>query len=275
MKKITNILFFSLLLTVVFGSCKKDEFKNYFEGGIAPVLSTSASAVKLSYATAADEAIKLAWTNPNYTFTTGASSQNVNYVLEIDTTGANFTNPNKKSISISQDLSLSILVSEFNDYLLNQLVLKPGMNHNLDVRVKASLANGTVPIYSNVLKLTATPYSIPPKVAIPSSGKLFLVGNASPGGWNNPVPVPSQEFVKVSETLYELTIPLSGGNSYLFLPVNGDWGFKYGAMGGNNSNNPDGDDFKPNGGDIIAPASNGTYKIVVDFQRGKFSVTKQ
>ncbi|MDP1841831.1 MAG: SusE domain-containing protein [Sediminibacterium sp.] len=275
MKKITNILFFSLLLTVMLGSCKKDEYKNYFESGTAPVLTTSAAAVKLSYATAAEEAVKLTWTNPNYTFTTGVSSQSVNYVLEIDTTGANFTNPNKKSISINQDLSLSISVAEFNDYLLNQLVLKPGMNHNLDVRVKASLASGTVPIYSNVLKLTATPYSIPPKVAVPSSGKLFLVGDASPGGWTNPVPVPSQEFVKVSETLYELTVPLSAGKSYLFLPVNGDWGFKYGAMGANNSNNPDGDDFKPNGGDMASPATSGTYKIVVDFQRGKFSVTKQ
>jgi len=275
MKKIANILFFSLLLTVMLGSCKKDEFKNYFEGGTAPVLSTSAAAVKLSYATAAAEAVKLNWTNPNYTFTTGVSSQSVNYVLEIDTTGANFTNPNKKSISISQDLSLSITVAEFNDYLLNQLVLKPGMNHNLDVRIKASLSNGSVPIYSNVLKLTATPYSIPPKVAVPSSGKLYLVGSASPGGWNNPVPVPSQEFNKVSDTQYELVVALSGGNSYLFLPVNGDWGFKYGAMGANNSNNPDGDDFKPNGGDILAPATSGTYKIIVDFQRGKFSVTKQ
>lgn len=275
MKKISSLLFFSLTLALIFGSCKKDEYKNYFEGGTAPVLTTSATAVKLSYATATDEAVKFTWSNPNYVFTTGVSSQNVTYVLELDTTGANFTNPNKKSISISQELSFSITVAEFNDYLLNQLVLKPGMNHNLDVRVKASLSNASVPIYSNVLKLTATPYSIPPKVAVPSSGKLYLVGNASPGGWNNPVPVPSQEFKKVSDTQYELVIALSGGNSYLFLPVNGDWGFKYGAMGANNSNNPDGDDFKPNGGDMLAPATSGTYKIIVDFQRGKFSVTKQ
>ncbi|MEK7199408.1 MAG: hypothetical protein AAB212_05760, partial [Bacteroidota bacterium] len=70
-------------------------------------------------------------------------------------------------------------------------------------------------------------------------------------------------------------IALSGGNSYLFLPVNGDWGAKYGAIGANNSNNPDGDDFKPGGGDMLAPAVSGNYKISVDFQRGKFTVTKQ
>lgn len=275
MKKISKLMFLSSLLAIVFWSCKKDENKIYYNGGTAPVLSASTTAVSLSYANAANEAVKFNWTNPNYQFTTGLSSQSVNYVLEIDTTGANFTNPNKKSISLSQELGLSITIAQFNDYMLNQLVLKPAMIHNLEVRVKASLGNNAVPIYSNVLKLTATPYSIPPKVAVPSSGKLFMVGSATPGGWNNPVPVPSQEFTKLSETLYELTIALSGGNSYLFLPVNGDWGAKYGAIGANNSNNPDGDDFKPGGGDMLAPAVSGNYKISVDFQRGKFTVTKQ
>ncbi len=275
MKKISKLMFLSSILAICFWACTKDENKNYFEGGTAPVLSASATAVSLSYANAANEAVKFTWTNPNYQFTTGLSSQSVNYVLEIDTTGANFTNPNKKAISISQDLALSITVGQFNDYLLNQLVLLPGMQHNLDVRVKATLGNGAVPIISNVLKLTATPYTIPPKVAVPASGALFLVGDATPGGWTNPVPVPAQQFTKVSDTKYEITIALTAGKSYLFLPVNGDWSAKYGAIGANNSNSPDGDDFKPSGGDMLAPAVSATYKISVDFQRGKFTVVKQ
>ena len=92
---------------------------------------------------------------------------------------------------------------------------------------------------------------------MPSSGDLFLVGNASPGGWNNPVPVPSQKFTQVSATVYELTIALTGGNSYLLLPVNGSWSDKYGGVGsGNNSNNVNGDDFKRGGSDLLAPAAN-------------------
>jgi hypothetical protein len=63
--------------------------------------------------------------------------------------------------------------------------------------------------------------------------------------------------------------------SYLLLPINGFWGAKYGGLGSNNTNNPDGDDFKPEGGDLRSPATPGTYKIVVDFQRGKFSLTRQ
>nr|MBA2500941.1 hypothetical protein [Chitinophagaceae bacterium] len=67
---------------------------------------------------------------------------------------------------------------------------------------------------------------------------------------------------------------LTGGGSYLFLPVYGSWSAKYGYVGANNANNVDGDDFKAEGGDMLAPPTTGNYKITVDFQRGKFNVTK-
>jgi hypothetical protein len=56
--------------------------------------------------------------------------------------------------------------------------------------------------------------------------------------------------------------------------VYGDWGNKYGFDGANNQNDVNGDNFKKEGGDIKAPAASGNYKIEVDFQRGKFTVTK-
>jgi hypothetical protein len=153
--------------------------------------------------------------------------------------------------------------------------LVAGMAHNIEVRVTSSLVNSNVPLVSNVLRFTATPYVIPPKVTPPTTGKLYLVGNATPGGWANPVPVPSQEFTKLSTTLYQLTVNLVGGGSMLFLPLNGDWGVKFGAIGGNNSNNENGDDFRQGGGDLKAPAAAGSYKITVDFQAGTFTVVKQ
>jgi hypothetical protein len=269
----SKILFISALL-LGFWSCKKDENRIYFEGGTAPVLTASvAGNIPLSFVNSGNEAIKLAWTNPNYSFTTGVSSQNVNYVLEIDTVGANFTNPNKQSIAISSSLNRNFTQNELNNYLLG-LNLFPGIPHQIQMRLKASMANNTAPLYSNTLNFTVVPYEIPPVVAPPASGKLFIVGNATPGGWNNPVPVPSQEFTKLSNTLYTVTLSLTGGGNYLLLPVNGDWGAKFGAMGGNSSNNPDGDDFKPGGGDLIAPAASGIYKIDVNFQTGKFKLTK-
>jgi len=274
-----RLLILLSLFTLVLLSCKKDEHKIYFEGGTAPVLTSSVTGtIPLSFADQDKEALKLSWTNPNYQFTTGVSSQDVNYTIEIDTTGADFSNPKKQTIVISKDLSQSFTQSKFNDYLLNQLLLKPGMPHNIEIRVSSSLTGGSVVLPSNVLKFVTTPYAIPPKVAPPASGKLFITGSATPASWQCGCGEPelaSQQFTQVSPTLYVLpSIALTGGGSYLFIPVYGDWGAKYGGVGANNSNDVNGGDFKANGGDLLAPATSGNYKIEVDFQRGKFTVTK-
>jgi len=278
MKNISKFVFLFFLLTALVWSCKKDEHKIYFEGGTAPVLSASSTTIPLSYANAANNAVTFSWTNPEYKFTTGISSQNVSYVLEIDTTGANFTNPNKKELAISQDLSQTITVANFNDYLLNQLVLIPGKTHNLDIRIKSTLTNSSVPEYSNVLQYTVTPYAIPPKVVPPASGNLWIVGSAVASGWSNPLPAPydvTQKFTRVSETLYTIIVPLIGGaNGYKLLQINGDWNTQYHAIDGTVVS---GGDFELKNSDpqFPSPAASGTYKITIDFQRGKYTVVAQ
>lgn len=266
-------LFFSVAMAL--WSCEKEENRIYLEQGTAPVLTANRTgSIPLSFTTRAEEAIRLSWTNPDYKFTTGTSSQNVNYQLELDSAGKNFASAKKKVVTLSNDLAMTLTQEQFNDYLLNQLEFKTGVAQEVEIRVSSSLANNAGTLQSNVLKYMVTPYAIPPKVTPPSSGKLFIVGSATPGGWNNPVPAPSQEFTKISETQYELTIPITGGGSYLFLPVNGSWDAKFGALGANNTNNPMEDEFKAGGGDFLAPAASGNYKIEVNFQTGKFKLTK-
>lgn len=271
------LILFSFFTLVLF-SCKKDEHKIYYEEGTAPVLTSSVTgSIPLSFVNQDKQALKLSWTNPNYQFTTGVSSQDVNYTIEIDTTGADFTNPLRQTITVSKELSRTFTQSQFNDYLLNQLVLTPDVPHNIEIRVSSSLAGGSVSLPSNVLKFVVTPYSIPPKVTPPASGKLFITGGATPGNWmgGGDPELASQQFTQVKPTLYVLpSIALTGGGSYLFVPVYGDWGNKYGFDGANNQNDVNGDNLKKEGGDIKAPAASGNYKIEVDFQRGKFTVTK-
>lgn len=272
MKHISSILFFSILLLA--GGCKKDENKIFYEEGTAPALTASKTGtIPLSFATKDDEALKLTWTNPDYKFTTGLSSQDVNYLVEIDTTGANFTNPNRQSISISKEKERAFTQEQFNDFLLNQLVLVPGMAHNIEIRVKSTLGTNSIPLFSNVLKYVVTPYAIPPKVAPPASGELYITGNAVASDWTNSPPA-TQKFTKVSNTLYTLDVALIGGKSYTFLPVYGSWDFKYSITKKNDPDLVNGGDFKSGGEDILAPATSGNYKIEVDFQRGKFKVTK-
>ena len=272
-------LFFSSLLLFIFSSCEKDENKIYFEGGTPPVLSSNlAATIPLSFANADKEAIKLSWTNPDYKFTTGVSSQGVNYLIEIDTTGANFTNPKRRTLAIANSLNKTITQGELNDYLLNTLELKPSMTHNIELRVTSSLIGNSIPLPSNVLKFAVTPYSIPPKVAPPASGKLYITGGATPASWQcgcGEAELVSQKFMQMSPTLYVLpSINLKAGESFLFLPVYGSWSAKYGFTGSGNANNVDGDEFKAGGNDIKAPASTGNYKIEVNFQTGRYTLTK-
>jgi starch-binding outer membrane protein SusE/F len=277
MKNKIFYLFLFFATTLALWSCEKEENRIFFEGGTAPVLTASRTgSIPLSFANKDQEAIRLSWTNPDYKFTTGISSQNVNYQLELDSAGKNFSSSKKKVVTLSNELGMTLTQQQLNDYLLNQLEFKTGVAQEVEIRVKSSLVNNAGSLESNVLKYTVTPYAIPPKVAPPASGKLFIVGSATPGAWNNPVPVPSQEFTKLSETQYQITIPITGGGSYLFLPVNGSWDAKFGLLGANNSNTNTTmeDEFKAGGGDILAPAASGTYKIEVNFQTGKFKLTK-
>jgi hypothetical protein len=272
MKIIVKQLAFFALLVAAFASCKKDENKVYYEGGTAPVLTASSTApLVLLLANKNNTAVSFSWTNPNYQFTTGVSSQDVYYILQIDTTGSNFSNPNKKEISVPKDLSTSITVGDLNTALLAMGLLED-QPHNLEIRVKATLINSSVPLYSNVIKIVATPYL---DVVFPVPATLYITGSATPAGWQCGCGEPellSQKFTKVSSSKFELTLALSANNSYLFLPKYGDWGAKYGFTGSGNANNVNGDTFTPGGNDIKAPATSATYKITVDFKTGKFTV---
>jgi hypothetical protein len=139
--------------------------------------------------------------------------------------------------------------------------------------VDAFLSGNAALLSSNTLSINATPYAIPPKVKLPVNGELYLVGDATAGGWNNPVPVPSQQFTQVTPTLYEITIDLIGGKQYLAIPVNGDWSHKYAVKNGPAASGGDfGYDWSDN---FPGPSTSGKYKISLDFQRGKFTVTPQ
>lgn len=106
---------------------------------------------------------------------------------------------------------------------------------------------------------------------------LFVVGGATPGGWNNPVPAPSQQFTRLNSCEFEIaSLALNQANGmYLLLPVNGSWASKYGGVGsGNGSNEPLGDLFKEGGSDLKAPDVAGNYKININFASAKYKLTK-
>jgi hypothetical protein len=274
-----NIFKSFLFLVVAAGlfSCEKDENQVVFEGGTAPSLTASATTIALSFVNKEMPAITFNWSNPNYKFSTGLSSQDVSYLMEIDVAGANFTSASRQSITIASELSRTFTQEQFNNFLTNQLQLPVAVARQIEIRITASLGNNIGALASNVLRFTVTPFATPPAVTPPSTNKLFITGSATPASWQCGCGEPelaSQQFTRLSPTLYTLNINLNAGGSYLLLPQYGSWSAKFGGTGGNNTNNVNGGDFRADGSDLLAPAVSGLYKIDVDFQRGKFTVTK-
>jgi hypothetical protein len=273
MKKIFQSLLLTAFLASTFLGCKKDENQIIFQGGTAPVLTASTTApLVLDLLLKNQAVITFNWNNPNYTFNTGISSQDVAYTIQIDTANANFAGAKLQEISISKDLTKTFTHGDFNTALA-KLGITENVASKVDIRLKAAFAGNLAPLFSNVIKLTATTYL---DVVYPVPTNLFVTGGATPLSWQCGCATDgtggTQKFTKISSTAFEINITLTAGQSYLLLPVYGSWNAKYGFKGANNANKVTGDDFAPGGGDILSPTATKMYKITVEFKTGKFTV---
>jgi len=274
MKNIIKLLTGLAITATVFVSCKKEINSVTYLGGTNPALTAASLAPIVMVKSDENKTWNtFTWTNPNYQFTTGVSSQDVTYTLQFDTTGSNFKNPGIQEIVVAKDLSRAVTIKEINTAMA-KLGLMENFSHNMEIRIKSTLNNSSAALYSNVLKQVITNY-LDVAVPLPTTGELYLVGDATAGGWANPVPVPTQKFTKTNGTTFEITVTLTGGKEYLILPLNGDWGHKYAVKDKTVSGLNTGGDFGFDLGDNFpGPSASGLYKIVLDFKIGKFTVTK-
>ena len=218
---------------------------------------TSTNPIVLQVSNASDNAVSFNWNASPY------GNDTINYALQIDVAGDNFTHP--QVIKYGNALTSSISVIDLNTAAIAAGVLG-GSTKNVEFRIVSYLGTSyTTPLgNSSVATISVTTFTpIPPT--------LYIVGDATAGGWNNPVPLPSQQFTRLDAVSYGIVVNLTAGGSYLFLPVNGDWSHKYGgatATGGALL----ADNAVP-GSNTPAPATSGTYQIVVNFQTGTYTVT--
>lgn len=269
-----SIVFASLL----FSGCKKDETKVLFEGGTPPVLTASdSSALVLIRDNADNNAITFFWTNPEYQFNTGVSSQDVSYILQVDTAGANFSSPTKQEISISKDLSKTFTVKDLNT-VLTKLDLLEDIQHNIEFRLYSSLGNNSVALYSNVVSMVITPY-LDVAVPIPPTGELYITGSATASDWTN-TPPESQKCEKISNVEYSIVVHFDPNLQYKFLSIQNQWQPQYGIVkpGSDASSGTIGYNFGlPGQSDPDAfptPDEAGTYTVDLNFKTGKYTVTK-
>ncbi len=271
--KIKSYFIFGIIFSLLI-SCDKSENRVTIKGGTPPVLSVSSTAdLVLLKSQESFNSLQFQWTNPNYEFSNGVNTQNVFYTLQIDTTGSNFTNPKIVTLGFTNSVNRSFTVKDLNSSL-SALELKDFVPHNFEFRIKATMASGSVPIYSNVVKIKITTYL---DVIYPVPARLFITGAATPASWqagngSEAVP-PNQEFTKLNS--YTFVIPslqLNASSGYLLLPVYSSWAAKYGFTGEKEKNNPTNDSFKPDGSDFLSPSAAKAYKITVNFKTGKITL---
>lgn len=257
--------FFSCaILTGVLAGCSKMT-NPYFNNGSAPTLTASTTTIAAATSDSLSNVLTLNWTDPKYATAPGTEK----YTIQIDSSGRNFAQA--VTFVVSGALTDTFIAKTINNVVLG-FGGAFGVPYNVDVRVVSSYANNNEQLNSNSITLSVTPYKIPPKVAPPTSGKLFLVGDATQGGWTNPVPVPSQQFEEVDSVDYAGVFNLIGGKQYLALPVNGDWSNKYAV--GNTDAAAAGGSFGYNfANNFTGPATDGWYTIWFNFQTGVYTVT--
>ena len=221
------------------------------------VVPSSTADLTLLVANASSKAISFNWNASPY------GSNTINYALQMDTVGGNFTNP--QVIKYGTALTSSIIVNDLNAFAIASGVIG-GSTKTMEFRIVSYLGTNysTKMVLSPAVNIKVTTFTpVPPA--------LYIVGGATDGGWSNPVPLPSQQFSRIDAVSYGIVVNLKAGDSYLFLPLNGDWGHKYGgtsATGGALLT----DNAVP-GSNTPSPATSGMYQIVVNFQTGTYTVT--
>lgn len=263
MKQFNKTISLIVAVAFVFASCEKKEDLKSYAIGTAPVLSATSTTVAPLVIDSNKFSLILNWTDPKHS----QDPKLYKFVIEIDSANRNFSKAYTRTVI--GKLTDSIVAKEFNNIML-AWGFEFNKAYDVDVRVTSSYGNNNEQLKSNILKLRATPYKIPPKVALPPSGRLFIVGGATEGGWNNPVPAPAQELARLDETTYGGVFKLTSGEKYLLLPVNGSWDAKFGAdvpAGDNLSGS-----FKAEGADVPAPSATGYYKMTIDFQKGRYTL---
>ena len=149
------------------------------------------TAIKPGVVDSGKVALTINWEKANYT----TDISNIKYLIQIDSSNGNFSRP------IFQKSFIGTLSGELLGRELNTAALNLGNNFystvNLKIRVVTSLKNNNERIENEPKTFSYTIYPVP-AVRILAQNKLWIVGSATPGGWNNPVP--DSQFITRSTT---------------------------------------------------------------------------
>lgn len=262
MKKI----FILVLGFIAIFSCKKPSY-NYTVIMNTPTLTASVDSVRLLQENDANEAVSFSWTSGTNYKTNAA----ISYVLKIGKKGENFSNPTTFDIG-KENLSKSFQVSDFNSLLVDSMHLPIDTLTTLEVRIISSILAEPVQYDStNTVTLQVIPYKFVPLTTGPAYSRIWIVGDATPNGWdiNNPNEMmvdPANAFqFKYNEVLkagdFKLPVGTGNWNGDFYMPPTNHPDLSSTAVQLTVGGHPD------NKWQIVTP---GAYKILLNISASPF-----
>lgn len=135
-------------------------------------LTAGSTEVVLNEEAHADDALQLSWT----TGTNYGTGNRISYTLEIATAGSSYANPYVAVENAVQEYSWKKSVEELNDILRTHFGATGSESLSLEARLTATVA-GREEKQMATAAFTVTAYK-------PQPSKLYLIGSATPNGWN-------------------------------------------------------------------------------------------
>lgn len=260
----TTLLFFT--------ACNKVGDLPSYANGKTPALTATTTTLAASAADSSNDLVTFNWSSAEY----ATDPANYKYVLQIDSAGKNFANATSQTIVGANTTKFT--AKEINDILLG-MGFRFNVTYTIEARIISSYGNNNERLYSNVISMQATPYKVPPRVVLPFTGHLYIVGGATDFGWNNVNPMPPvRELTQTDETTWAGIYHLSGSSAYLLLPEAGSWNNKYSVQDNSIPGAANAGSFGYNlPQDIPGNVAQGDnwYKMIFDFQQGNYTVTKE
>jgi len=267
MKKLFNLSLLSLLFVSIM-SCSDDDTKTIVSEDAAPVLISpeNGASVVLDPDLESNPALTLVWNHGAYTVPT-----EITYTVQMAVAGTEFETVVVGGTTTNRVFSLS--VKELNTKAL-EAGLEPFEAADLDVRIMASLgANDALPMASNTVTITVTPYSI-------DDPQLFLIGNPQKyyglSEWS-PTTGMAMRYIGDGKTkVFEAYVKLAAGDALKFGAVQGEWSavdaagnYGLGDAAGVIKNGGGAGDIKP-----ATTDGDGLYYIQVDIDKLTYKSVK-
>lgn len=201
------------MITAVFfllTACKRENYAVYNKGNTPLIISASKASIILKEKEGVNDAVIFNWTSGSNQGTNAA----IVYTLQLAKQGTNFANPITEILG-KVTYTRKFNVKDLNDSLLNHFNALPGQIFTLEARVIATTQESSVaPETSPVISIKITPYK-------PVSATLYLLGDATPNGWDNSKAT-ALTAVPNNPGAFKWTGSLAAGN-FKFITTLGQW----------------------------------------------------